>query len=96
MKREIRFTAAVFVLALMTPLCVFAEAGDSEVSDREYIEKTLNLANNEDQEWTYSRMGNSQGTGSVEQGRPLQSSRAESSRVEWTAASRAVLAVPAR
>ena len=54
MKREIRFTAVVLAMALMAPLCVCAEAEDSGTSDREYIEKTLNLANNEDQEWTYS------------------------------------------
>ncbi len=54
MKRETRFTAVVLAMALMAPLCVCAETEDSGVSDREYIEKTLNLANNEEQEWTYS------------------------------------------
>ena len=54
MKREIRFTAVVLAMALMAPLCVCAKTGESEASDREYIEKTLNLANNEEQEWTYS------------------------------------------
>ncbi len=56
MRRRIRFTAAAFILALMAPLCVCAETEDrgAGASDREYIEKTLNLANNEKQEWTYS------------------------------------------
>lgn len=52
MKREIQFTAAAFALALMAPLGVWAKTGDSEASGKR-IEKTLNLANNEDQEWYY-------------------------------------------
>ena len=52
-KRKHRMTA--LVLALMIPLTACqAGASAEELSDKETIEATLNLANNEQQEWTYS------------------------------------------
>lgn len=54
MKRNIRLIAVVLTLALMASLCACSKTENNESSDKEYIEKTLNLANNEGQEWTYS------------------------------------------
>ena len=52
-KRKHMMTA--LVLALMIPLTACqAGASAEELSDKETIEATLNLANNEQQEWTYS------------------------------------------
>lgn len=54
MKRNIRLIAVVLALALMVSLCACSKIENNESSDKEYIEETLNLANNENQEWTYS------------------------------------------
>ncbi len=48
--------AAVLVLATVLGLCACSKGNQEEktiVTDFEYIETTLNLANNEEQEWTY-------------------------------------------
>ena len=50
-KRKHMMTA--LVLALMIPLTA-CQAGAEEISDKGTIEATLNLANNEQQEWTYT------------------------------------------
>ncbi len=55
MKRNIRqLIAAVLSLALAVSLCACSKSENNKSSDKEYIEETLNLANNENQEWTYS------------------------------------------
>lgn len=54
MKQNIRLIAVIPALALTLSLCACSKNENNESSVKEYIEKTLNLANNEDQEWTYS------------------------------------------
>lgn len=53
MMRTIRLIAVILALALTVSLCACSKTDNNESSGKEYIEKTLNLANNEDQEWTY-------------------------------------------
>lgn len=57
MKSRNRAIALLLSFTLFAGLCGCAGTSESDetvVSDKEYIEETLNLSNNENQEWTYS------------------------------------------
>ncbi|MCD8117810.1 MAG: hypothetical protein LUE21_12030 [Oscillospiraceae bacterium] len=59
MKKLKKLLSLTLALAMVLSLCgltAFAAEEDSTsvASDKEYIEETLNLANNEDQEWSYT------------------------------------------
>lgn len=50
-----KITSLLLAFVLLTGmLCGCAEGGSSTASDSAYIEQTLNLKNNPDQEWTYN------------------------------------------
>lgn len=56
--KTLAFLLALLMLAALLPTAALAASGEASgeapSSDRAYIEETLNLANNPDQEWTYN------------------------------------------
>ncbi len=54
MKSFRKITSAALALSLLLTLCAIPTFGSGANYSREYIEETLNLANNPEQKWTYS------------------------------------------
>lgn len=54
-RKYLAFPLSAVMLAGSVSCCAMAEETEhAEDTERQYIEETLNLANNESQEWTYS------------------------------------------